>query len=1342
MPDLLDTFLNAPPKDPLDTFLGAPEQDDLDRFLNPPERRDYPLVSPEQPTQQLPQQAPVAAPGPPPIEQDPLDLFLESHPAEQLFAPGIGIQDIPQGVPSLRPDVPTLPKEIISKASEKPEEPGLSDWAGAWWEGLTTPLRYGRDDPRTQAAMQRFQEIDAQTIRPIADKASQAASVIAVAIFAGQGAKAAHDAFRIAKSQFGDLSPTVKSVKRALSKILGGPESPIQQALDKKITPQQAAQKLGKFATLNPERTEQALNDLGALRDAVIAEKGIKGLPTLGVAPTALGPVVQVTGVPPAIPGAELAGIPPPPIPPVPGDVTGVPPSPPAIPTPIPEDVTTPPAAIPAAPIPSPVSPIPKSQFDPQRDSFSKWLQQQGGLSTKGEFRGEILAQFSIKELGGRYLNNKIGLTPDRMRATAVEAGWITDDVSTDEFLNLVYQDAVARKRKTETGKIFHPQKTFDEVVAPVIEEFKEIPAGELQVGDKFTIRGQEHEVVGENPEGNIIIKNDHEFEVDPFDQVPSDGGIESVVRAGEQPKTPKPFPEAPAPTPADETVLERIIRDETGGVSFEDLETIGLDAVKKANKLIEKIDVYSNVPDKVAENFIKFNQHYNTISKREGALVSFEMFKHYPKKLTDSLGKLFEHQKTAPLPADMVPLAEAVKTKQDNWKARLERLGINVATWPDNVIKNNLETIKSIDGKLRKLTIEKPGVRGLKARQKLIDARNKLLKSNRELAGLSYLKRFSLDPKRKFFGFRKKPLLTTPKEFFGRSYPTIEAAEAAGKEVLDLPEMVARAERIVLRTEHVHSLINSINRNPKFSVGEKMKKAHPELYKDWEMLPRDVLPSARKRVHPGIKAIIGENKFYHPTIARLFREVTYSPNASTWWKLNNALVSLIFYNPGIMTTNDVLQGLNLMGPRFFNLFRLGRAVKTVASYHKDFWPNLGPALEKVLNLTPEAAAKYKQYQDWGIYNKAISTGEAAEDLATNMLEALRASYPQKMVRIAERVLQHPIKSLRTMNDNTTWIIDEVLRTMGMDYALESGMFDKWGLSKFQKAKETNYAFGWYESVPRETRHAFRKGAFTATFKTAMYKRELRNYKNAFKLAEIEYAKDKGIKVPVPGPQFEQFVWGTFLKAFYRFALPAALLEYYRRKGFKDVKTKIERNYRIVVQNATKDGKEIAITPGGPILELNKLFNRPIGQSLFYQLPPALHTINTVIYGPKFKKWAREIGILSEVEPFLKFGIPLKRDIENWREQDKTTAEKFLQQMGLWYMYKRKPKKTSLEKEQEEHWLRETLNTLGLIPNEIMLKGLPRLIPPRSEEQILEELRKGLISKKEALQLRANLEVE
>lgn len=817
---------------------------------------------------------------------------------------------------------------------------------------------------------------------------------------------------------------------------------------------------------------------------------------------------------------------------------------------------------------------------------------------------------------------------------------------------------------------------------------------------------------------------------------------IESSIRAEELPKSPKPFPDAPAPTSEDKTVLERVIQDETGGVNFVDLEILGLDAVKKINKLVEKLDVYSSVPDKVAEQFIKFNQHYSTISKREGAQISFEMFKQYPKKLQNSLGKLFEHQKTIPLPAEMKPLAEAIQAKQSEWKKRLEKLGINVPIWPDNVIEKNIQTIKSIKTKLKDLQIKKPGVSGQKARQKLIDMRDKLMESNRDLAGLSYLKRFSFDPKRKFLGFRKKPLLKTPKEFFGRHYPTIEAAKAAGKEVLSLPEMVARAERLVLRTEHVHSLIDSIEKNPKFAVSEKMKRAHPELYKDWEMLPRDVLPSARKKMHPGVGVMVGENKFFHPTIARLFKEVTYSPKATTWWKINNTLVSLIFYNPGIMTTNDILQGVMLMGPRFFNPFRLGRAIKTVASYQRDFWPNLGPAMEKVLNLTPEAAAKYKQYQDWGIYNKAISTGEAAEDLAKNMLDAYRATYPKRLVQIAEKVLQHPIKSLRATNDNTTWIMDEVLRTMGMDYAIESGHFDKWGLSNFQKAKETNYAFGWYESIPREMRHAFRKGAFTATFKTAMFKRELRNYKNAFRIAEKEYAEGKGIKVPIPGPQFEQFVWQTFLKGFYRFALPAALLEYYRRQGFKDVKTKIENNYRVVVQNATKDGREIAITPGGPVLETNKLFNRPIGQTIFYQLPPALHTINAIIYGPKFKKWARETGILSEIEPFMKFGIPLKRDIELWLDKDKTTAEKFLQQMGLWYMYYRKPKRTSIEDEQEKHWLRETLNTLGLIPNEIMTKGLPRLRKPQSEEEIKEEYQKGLISRKEALQLRANLETE
>jgi hypothetical protein len=950
---------------------------------------------------------------------------------------------------------------------------------------------------------------------------------------------------------------------------------------------------------------------------------------------------------------------------------------------------------IPVEPVPPPRAPRPKptKEFNIDTDSLSDFVRKRGGLSTKGAMRGELVAKFSIKE-GFNLLNNKTGLAPDRMREAAQESGFPGLETP-DDLLTQLEADVLAKKQKIDARRIFHPGKTFtdDELIADA-----------------------EYQMLLEE---SALAARDYSLEIDPT----------------VEPISPKQFQDQPPPTPQEEINLKSIIANETGGINLEPLADLTLDGLKKANKVIEKLDVYHGVPDEVAEQFVKFNQHYNTVSKESAAKRSFDTFKNFSDEQIDFLQNTFEAQKISPLRDDVIPLADKIVEIQEDHFRRKKALGVDVERWPDNVILKNQETIDKLNKKLKELQISKPGVKGAKQRQPLINKRDQIIQTNRELANLSYLSRFTFDPKLKRLGFGKRGLITRPKEFFGRVFPTVQAARKAGKEVLRLPEIIARAEEILLKTEQTHALVNAMMRNPAFSVPASRKKKNPETYGDWELLPQDVLPASRKRFNPAVGRMVGEDQYFHPTIARLLREVTFSKKPNIWWKINNAMTSLIFYNPGIMTTNDVMQSLMFMGPRALNPLRLTKAFKTVASHHKDFWVKLGPAMDKYLKLTPEMAERYKIYQDTGIYNKGISSGQQAEDIARNMIEAFRATLPQELANTAASILKNPIKSLRKFNDNTTWIIDEVLRTMAMDYALESGFFDKDGLSTFQRAREVNFALGWYESTPRETRRVFRQTGFTLTFMNAMLKREARNYRHALKLAQKEFF-GKEVTVPVPGRLFEQFVWQTFLKMFYRYGLPAAILEYFRREGYQNAKTWVENQYRIVVQGVTapevsfKDGKkklvptELIITPGGPVVLTNKLLGRPVPLTMFYQLAPALSALGTFVFGPKFKRFAEENDITDTIDLYIKFGTPLKRDILLWMEKDRSNASKFLQQMGWWFHYTRKAKKTPREVKQEAHWMKEMLQTLGLMPSEILLRGVPGMGEERGRPRKLKRGRR------------------
>lgn len=173
----------------------------------------------------------------------------------------------------------------------------------------------------------------------------------------------------------------------------------------------------------------------------------------------------------------------------------------------------------------------PLNKFDPEFDSLSRWVQLQNGFKTKGEFRGELQDKLSIKETGGRYLDNKRGLLPDAMRERAIEAGFIDDSVSTSDFIDLVESDVIAKKEGREAGRTFHPSKQDFSTVDFV----EQIPAGDLEVGDRFNIQGIEHRVTGEDNNGDLIIENGGVFTADPFELFNIDNGLAGISKAAQE---------------------------------------------------------------------------------------------------------------------------------------------------------------------------------------------------------------------------------------------------------------------------------------------------------------------------------------------------------------------------------------------------------------------------------------------------------------------------------------------------------------------------------------------------------------------------------------------------------------------------------------------------------------------------------------------------------------------------------------------------------------------------------------------------------------------------------------
>jgi hypothetical protein len=121
--------------------------------------------------------------------------------------------------PVAGPGTPPVARKRSIGASGSWEKPGLKEWGNAWWDALSTSVTHGGDSPEHRETRKRYLDINKQTVEPVADKASEIAGYAALAIGTYGLTKAGIDAVRIARSQFGELSPTVRFGKKVVDKL-------------------------------------------------------------------------------------------------------------------------------------------------------------------------------------------------------------------------------------------------------------------------------------------------------------------------------------------------------------------------------------------------------------------------------------------------------------------------------------------------------------------------------------------------------------------------------------------------------------------------------------------------------------------------------------------------------------------------------------------------------------------------------------------------------------------------------------------------------------------------------------------------------------------------------------------------------------------------------------------------------------------------------------------------------------------------------------------------------------------------------------------------------------------
>lgn len=256
-----------------------------------------------------------------------LDIDLSAppeaiQPPEAVEQPSLPFREIPVTIPESEllgtPQIDTAIKLPDFEAAFsnlggklKTEAENITKWGKAWFDFVSG-----------NSPLEDFQDVEQETGFP--EKISNIASIAAIAITGGQLTNAAIDLVKIANSEFGNLSPTIKagktifkSINKKFADITGTPEEIVDDFIANRITPATAAKRMTRQVKVDPERAFRALTDYKGLKEAVEAEaNNIQTLPVLIPKQTALGTVVVreptlIADIPPELPieaAAQAAG--------------------------------------------------------------------------------------------------------------------------------------------------------------------------------------------------------------------------------------------------------------------------------------------------------------------------------------------------------------------------------------------------------------------------------------------------------------------------------------------------------------------------------------------------------------------------------------------------------------------------------------------------------------------------------------------------------------------------------------------------------------------------------------------------------------------------------------------------------------------------------------------------------------------------------------------------------------------------------------------------------------------------------------------------------------------------
>lgn len=562
-------------------------------------------------------------------------------------------------------------------------------------------------------------------------------------------------------------------------------------------------------------------------------------------------------------------------------------------------------------------------------------------------------------------------------------------------------------------------------------------------------------------------------------------------------------------------------------------------------------------------------------------------------------------------LPEHLESVVKELKKDIADTSDILEAMGY-AADWPNS-------RIAFLERRIAELEERKPVTE--KGRQSVQDEISRYQAQIEDAEGLGYVHRVTKRPditKRVWNWMLRRPgrrISAKPTGLIGRVFATIDEAEAAGYDVATLE--VAHADMLYKAgiAASAFDLIDAIDSNPDLSLPAD------DAPNEWVKISGRALQKGKMQARLSARR-------YSPLIAEAVEELVYSHTSHALVRgydaLNAAMKMVGFYNPFIMSKNDLYQGWRLSGWRFFA--NIPRAVK--------IWKTKGP--------------KYQAMKKAGLFHGVMNYRPAVDALIENMMDEVRLTQGKRVAKWLKSVLkpQDFVKTIQRFNQMTTWNMDEVLRIAART-SLEDGRFQKdFGMSEFELTELANDFMANYGKVPQQTRRVLNRGVFTPTYRISM----------ARVLAKMWTA---------PRRFWPQLLRHYGYKLFVSYVLPG-LVAMIMGKKWADGKS--EKGYKIIIKGAS--GQEHVFSLSDPLLEEAKLTQRPIFQTVEFNLAAVPNMAIGLLRGPKYRA-----KVDTPFNHLFKLGTPFYREIRIMADEDKAAVEKIVNLFALAYSYRRRAQK-------------------------------------------------------------------